>query len=71
MQEEQELPILVEEGGGAVWTSAPAQTGGNGGSGVVVVKEPAVPNLINTGGVWSLDAVYEAVKGGNWTKCLD
>jgi hypothetical protein len=57
-------------GGGGTDIGSPPFTpvpGGAGGSGVVIVKEPAVSFLENTSGVWSLEAVYDAVKAGNWT----
>jgi hypothetical protein len=37
--------------------------GGDGGSGVVIVRENAVTTA---SGMWSIDAVYENVKAGTW-----
>jgi hypothetical protein len=34
---------------------------------VVIVKEAAVNFVANTGGMWTLNAVYEYKKAGNWT----
>jgi len=55
-------------GGGGGTGDAPgcdvAKPGGNGGSGVVIIKEPEVKTAP---GVWSMNSVYEYVKDGNWT----
>jgi hypothetical protein len=40
--------------------------GGAGGSGVVIVNEPAIDRTVASG-VWSLEAVYDNVKAGTWT----
>ena len=48
-------------GGGGAGNST---DGKNGGSGVVIIKEPAAPTTAS--GMWSLDAVYENVKAGTW-----
>ena len=49
--------IVIVGGGGA--------GGSAGGSGVVIIKEPAI--AINTSGVWTMQAVYTARVGDNWT----
>ena len=51
-------------GGGGGGGSGNNGLGGNGGSGVVIVKEPA---LTIASGMWSMEAVYDNVKAGNWT----
>ncbi len=38
---------------------------GTGGSGLVVVHEPAAP-FVTIRGVWNLQGVYNAVKAGDW-----
>jgi hypothetical protein len=48
-------------GGGAAHEGA----GGNGGSGYVVVKEPAV-SYFQASGVWSINDAYNYKKAGNW-----
>jgi len=40
--------------------------GGNGGSGIVVVKEKAVSGVANTSGVWSIEEVFAQKKNNNW-----
>tara|TARA_R110002126_G_scaffold169511_1_gene318481 strand:- start:963 stop:1103 length:141 start_codon:yes stop_codon:yes gene_type:complete len=39
--------------------------GGAGGSGVVIVNEAAV-GLVNTSGIWDMNALYDNVKAGTW-----
>lgn len=51
-------------GGGGGGGSGNNGLGGNGGSGKVIIKEPAV---VNASGMWSMEAVYDNVKAGNWT----
>jgi hypothetical protein len=61
-------PILaVVAGGGGFASRGVRGMEAAGGSGVVIVKEPAVDYLANTSGVWSLEAVYENVSAGTWT----
>jgi len=48
------------------YSSGPAPDGGvTGGSGAVLVKEANV--LQNSGGVWSMQAVFKSVAAGNWS----
>ena len=51
-------------GGGGAGSSL---VGKAGGSGVVIIKEPAIVNLQNTSGMWNMKAVYTAVANSNWT----
>ena len=53
-------------GAGAA-TPAPSGSSTNGGSGVVITKEPAVDFVSGASGVWNLDEVYDFVKAGTWT----
>ena len=50
-------------GGGGGGGGAP-KPGGQGGSGVVIVKEPGTPK--SAPGVWSMNTVFDLVKGGEW-----
>ena len=52
-------------GAGGAGAASPAST--NGGSGVVITKEPAVDFVSGASGVWNLDEVYDFVKAGTWT----
>ena len=56
-------------GGGGGYTDGwvTAVVGKAGGSGVVIVKEPAIVDLQNTSGMWTMQAVYTARIGNNWT----
>ena len=56
-------------GGGGGYTDSwvTAVAGKTGGSGVVIIKEAAIVDLQNTSGVWSMQAVYNARVGDNWT----
>ena len=54
-------------GGCSIGTATPDSPAGLGGSGVVIIKEPAVSFIENTSGVWSMEAVYANVSAGTWT----
>jgi hypothetical protein len=56
-------------GGGGGYTDSwvTAVAGKTGGSGVVIIKEAEIVDLQNTSGMWTMNAVYTAVAGGNWT----
>ena len=58
-------------GGGSVGEAGPGTppiTSGNGGSGIVVIREQAQPfTTVTAPGVWKLNEVYENVKDGNWS----
>ena len=41
-----------------------SRTGANGGSGVVIIKEPEAKNAP---GVWSMNEVFDFVKQSKWT----
>jgi len=55
-------------GGGGTSIGSPPFTpvpGGNGGSGVVIIKEPNKGYRVS--GVWDMNALYDNVKAGTWT----
>ena len=53
-------------GGGGGSFSGPGQsTAGAGGSGIVIVAEPAV-SYTTASGVWNMDDLYTYVKADNW-----
>ena len=58
-------------GGGSVGEAGPGTppiSSGQGGSGVVVVKEKAQPfTNVTASGIWSMNEVFEEVKNNNWT----
>ena len=54
-------------GGGDCGSSAPFTFGKQGGSGVVIIKEPEVTNPNTAPGFWTLNEVYDQVKQGIWT----
>ena len=56
-------------GGGGGYTDSwvTAVAGKTGGSGVVIIKEAAILDLQNTSGMWTMNAVYTARVGDNWT----
>ena len=53
-------------GAGGAGAASPSSTT-NGGSGVVITKEPEVDFVSGASGIWSLDEVYDFVKAGTWT----
>ena len=55
----------ITVGAGGAGAASPAST--NGGSGVVITKEPEVDFVSGASGVWGLNEVYDFVKAGTWT----
>lgn len=53
-------------GGGARGAPAPSTAPTNGGSGIILVKNPAFSTRVAPG-VWSLQCAYNLKKEGNWT----
>tara|TARA_R110002020_G_scaffold324993_1_gene540604 strand:+ start:794 stop:1228 length:435 start_codon:yes stop_codon:yes gene_type:complete len=53
-------------GGGQTSGSPSSDRGGNGGKGIVLVKEPSQP-FVSVGGIWPQQAQYLNKKAGNWT----
>jgi hypothetical protein len=53
-------------GGGGGGSGYSPLEGGNGGSGVVVIKESAT-TFVTAPGVWSINDVYDNVKAGTWS----
>jgi hypothetical protein len=59
----------VNLGGGGAGQSGEAgglSPGGTGGSGTVIINEPAVTFVTGTSSCWDLRQVFRAVKAGNW-----
>ena len=52
-------------GGGGGGGGGGTKVGAAGGSGVVIVKEPAGDNLGS--GIWDMNSVYDAVTAGTWS----
>jgi hypothetical protein len=69
--ENRNAPIVISTAGtantGGGGGGANVGTGAAGGSGVVIIKEPAGTVLTNTSGVWDMNALYDNVKAGTWT----
>ena len=59
-------PYTITVGAGGAGADSPSSTT-NGGSGVVITKEPEVSFISGASGIWSLDEVYDFVKAGTWT----
>ena len=54
-------------GGGGIYAYPGAtESGGAGGSGIVVIKEPSV-DFTEASSVWDLRTVFRLVKAGDWT----
>ena len=53
-------------GGGGGAGECTRGASGAGGSGIVIVKEPAISIPKTAPGVWQMNTVYEYVKDGNW-----
>ena len=53
-------------GGGGTGEIPKSITGGTGGPGIVVIKEPSYPSPASAPGVWQMNTVYEFVKDDNW-----
>jgi len=54
-------------GGGGGGSGGGTFGGVGGGSGIVIVKEPALTTPISAPGVWGMNAVYDNVENGTWT----